>query len=247
MWKRSRIALKTWEEVENEQVAFITDRGIDAVLEAILRISQFGNKTAAHIADGGQITEGADVAFLTMIDGLWHQIYDGATIHRYTIDENAELAEAGQLALAADRALLAKRDLYNNIDARAFETGNLTYQMTRTLWNNWSDYLEDKSLVFSLDRAEKGSTKQSYRGIPILVRNDWDRNIRTWEDQGATLLYPNRMILTDINNIPIGTSDEESMKTLDSFYDKVTRSHYLDGAFYLDVKLLEEAMIAVAY
>jgi hypothetical protein len=247
MWKKSRIANKTWEEVDNEQMAFITDRGIDATMEAILRISQFGDKTAALVANGGHITAGSDIAFLTMINGLWQQIYAGATIVRYTINENAETTEALQLALAADTALQAMRYMYNNIDARAFGIEGLQFQMTRTLWNNWSDYLEDKSLVFSLDRTEQGSTKQSYRGIPILVRNDWDRNIRLWEDQGATLLYPHRAILTSKNNIPIGTSDEESMKSLDSFYDKVTKSHYLDAAFYIDAKVLEEAMIAVAY
>jgi hypothetical protein len=37
------------------------------------------------------------------------------------------------------------------------------------------------------------------------------------------------------------------MKTLDSFYDKVTKSWYLDAAFYIDAKLLQEDMIAVAY
>ena len=55
------------------------------------------------------------------------------------------------------------------------------------------------------------------------------------------------MILTPIDNVPIGTSDEESMSKLDSFYDKVTRSHYLDGACYIDAKVLEEELCGAAY
>ena len=247
MWKRSRIALGTWEDVDNEMMAFITDRGIDAVTEAILRISQFGDTSAALVANGGYITAGKDIAFLTMINGLWQQIFASATVKRYTIPENVLATEAAQLALASDRALQAMRYLYNEIDSRVFDVQGLKFQMTRSLWNNWSDFLEDKSLAFSLDRTEQGSTKASYRGIPIEVRNDWDRNIRTWNDLGNTLLYPHRMILTPIDNVPIGTSDEESMTRLDSFYDKVTRSHYLDGAFYIDVKVLEEAMCGAAY
>lgn len=247
MWKRSRIALGTWEEVDNEMMAFITDRGVDAVYEAILRISQFGDKGAKLVANGGYITAGKDVAFLTMINGLWQQVFASTSVKRYTIPENAAATKAAQLALASDRALQAMRYLYNEIDSRVFDVAGLKFQMTRSLWNNWSDFLEDKSLAFSLDRTEQGSTKKSYRGIPIEIRNDWDRNIRTWNDLGNTLLYPHRMILTPIDNVPIGTSDEESMSKLDSFYDKVTRSHYLDGAFYIDAKVLEEELCGAAY
>jgi len=246
MWKRSRIAAKTWEEVDNEMMAFITDRGIDATLEAILRITSFGDKLADNVADGGYITAGVDPTFFTMINGLWQQIF-AATLVRYTIPENVEATEAAQLSLATDRALNVFRYLYNNIDPRAHESQDLTFQVTRSLWNNWNDFLEDKSLAFALQRAEDGSTKASYRGIPIIVRNDWDRNIAAYNDQGATLLLPHRAILTPVTNIPIGTSDEGSMKSLESFYDKVTRQWYLDAAFYIDCVLLEEYMTAVAY
>ena len=37
------------------------------------------------------------------------------------------------------------------------------------------------------------------------------------------------------------------MTSLDAFYDKVTKSHYVDVAFYLDVVLLQSSLIAVAY
>ena len=247
MWKRSREAARTWDEVENAQMAFITDRGVDATMEAILRISSFGDKLADNVADGGAITAGIDPTFFTMINGIWQQILASATIKRYTIDENVLATEAAQMALASDRALQVFRYLYNNIDPRAHVIPGLAYQVTRSLWNNWNDFLEDKSLVFALQRAEDGSTKASYRGIPIIVRNDWDRNIAAYEDQGATLRYPHRAILTPVANIPIGTADEGSMKSLESFYDKVTRQWYFDAAFYLDAKVLEEYLIAVAY
>ena len=48
-------------------MAFITDRGIDATMEAILRISSFGDKLADNVADGGAITAGIDPTFFTMI------------------------------------------------------------------------------------------------------------------------------------------------------------------------------------
>ena len=52
LWKKSRIANKTWEEVDNAMMAFLADRTVDAAYEAILRISSFGDKNAALIANG---------------------------------------------------------------------------------------------------------------------------------------------------------------------------------------------------
>ena len=251
MWKRSRIAAKTWEEVDNEQMAFITDRGIDAMIEAILRISSFGDKSAALYSAGGMITNTADVAFFTMINGLWQQIFADATIKRYTIAENALASYNAQLTLSSGKALEIFRWLHNNIDARAHAAGNLVYQVTRSIFNEYQDYLEDKSVNFTLTEVENadGTSKMKYRGIPIIIRDDWDRNIQTYHKDtvNGVYTYPNRAILTPIANIPIGTSDEESMSRLESFYDKVTRQWYLDGAFYVDAKMLESYMIAVAY
>ena len=247
LWKKSRIANKTWEEVDNAMMAFLADRTIDAAYEAILRISSFGDKLADNVADGGYLTAGVDPTFFTMINGLWQQIFADSSIVRYTVPENALATEAAQFALATDRSAQVFRYLYNNIDSRAHTVGNLVFQVTRSLTNNWEDYLEDKSLGFTLQVAEDGKREFRYRGIPIIIRDDWDRNIKTYHDLGATLFNPHRAILTPIGNIPIATSDEGSMTSLDAFYDKVTKSHYVDVAFYLDCVLLQSSLIAVAY
>ena len=250
-WKRARIAAKTWEEVDNEMLAFLTDRITDATTQSILRLSSFGDTAADVIANGGQLTAGTDKAYFTPLDGMWKQIFTdqaGAALsHRYTITENAGATYVDQQALASDRALQMFRDLYNNIDPRAFDGQNLVFQITRSLFNNWQDFLEDKSLVFTLDRTEAGATKWNYRGIPIVVRHDWDRFIRQYFDNGAAWYLPHCAILADINNIPIGTSDEESLTTLDAFYDKTLKTHYTDVAYKLDQKNILEYNMAVAY
>lgn len=247
LWKKAAEANKTWENIDSPQVAFMTERTIDAAMEAVLRITQFGDEAAALVANGGYITAGTDLDLLNMLNGLWQQIFASATIKRYTIPENAAATKAEQAALATDRALTILRYLYNNIDARAHKAGNLKFQVTRSLVNNWQDYLEDKSLGFTLQVAEDGKREFRYRGIPIIIRDDWDKNIRAYNDLGTTLLYPHRAILTPIGNIPIATSDEGSMTSLDAFYDKVTKSHYIDVAFYLDCVMLQKELIAVAY
>ena len=253
-WKKSRIALGTWEEVDNEMMAFINDRVVDAMLKAIIRVSEFGDTTHSPVGDGAgneKLTVGQTKAYWNILNGMWNQIFTdqagSALSYRYTITENSAGTKVAQLALASDRALNMFRDMYNNADPRVFESRNLVFQVSRNLFTNWQDFMEDKSLVFMLDRTEDGTTKWQYRGIPIIVRSDWDRIVQTYFDNGTTYDLPNRAILTDIANIPIGTSDEGSLSDLDSFYDKKDKKHYIDLAFKLDQKNLEEYAMCVAY
>jgi hypothetical protein len=252
-WKRARIANKTWEMVNDELMAFIADKTQDAIDRSIIRIAEFGDTTASPIGDatGNQLlTSGTTKTYFNMLNGMWQQIIaDGVgsqLMYRYTIAENALLNKTAQMELASDAALNVLRKLYNNIDSRANE-GNLTFQITKSLFDNWQDFIEDKSLVFMLTQTEQGSTTWSYRGIPIVVRKDWDRIIKTYFDLGDTYYLPHRAILCDIANIPIGTSDEESLHTFSSIYDPITKKHYLDGAYKLDMKILLEYAMAVAY
>lgn len=251
LWKRNRIALNTWEDVDNEMLAFIADRAVEAAANAILRISSFGDKAAALASGGGVLTAGTDLGFFTMIDGLWKQIFTaktGGTLTAYhEITENALSTKTAQLALGDDSAQKAFNALYSLIDPRVYSMDSLVYEVTRSVFTNWQDYMETKSIGFTLDRTENGSTKWSYRGIPIIVRDDWDRNIRAFEDNGTTYNKPHRVILAPLGNIPLGTSDTESLTNFDSFYDKVTRQHYIDVAFYIDAKVIEEYAIGVAY
>jgi len=250
-WKKSRIAANTWEEVDNEMMAFITDRVGDAVTQSILRIADFGDTAAEVVGSGGNLTAGTDKTYFNMLNGMWQQVETdqagSALIHRYTISENGEASKAAQLALATGRALAMFRDMYNEIDPRAFEGSNLVFQVTRSLFNNWQDFMEDKSQVFQLDRTEAGTTKWAYRGIPIVVRFDWDRFIKAYFDKSTTYYLPHRAILADLNNIPIGTSDEESLTNLESFYWLKDKKHYIDVAYKLDQKILQEYPVAVAY
>ncbi len=250
MWrKQAKVNPDYWDTVDNEELAFLESRIIDAVSEDILLKTMFGDTAADNVSGGGNITNGKAPALFTPLDGFWKQILTGVvatTVKRYEITENSGASYAAQASLADDRAYLAMQYLYNNADSRIFQT-DIKYQMTRSLWNNYRDYLESKSLSFTVERTEEGTTKAAYRGIEIIVRDDWDRNITEYFDNGTTYLNPHRIILTDINNLPIGTLEEGSMKSLDMFYHRKDKKHYTDAAMTLDAKLLEESMIIVGY
>lgn len=253
MWKRSRIAKNLWSNIDNEALAFIEDRLYDAIQESIIRITEFNATTHSPVGDdtGDQLlTAGTNKAFFNILNGMWAQIFAliaNNKIYRYTITENAAATKTAQLNLASDTALKVFRALYANIPAQAFGRGsNLVIQCTRSLLNNWIDYLEGQSLGYTLTRAEQGSNQWQYRGIPIIPRPDWDNIIRTYFDNGITWYLPHRAILADINAIPIGTSDTNSLYSLTSEYNSYHKKHVIDFAYRIDCKVVDEELVAVA-
>lgn len=252
-WQKSMIAKNLWEDVDNEMLAFVTDRALDATYESILRISSFGDTNASPVGDatGNELlTAGTDKTFFNMQDGLWAQIFadqaGSALAHRFTITENGLASKALQLALGSTAAYDAFRDMYENIAPEA-RSKNLEYQVTTTLFMNYMAYLESNSLNHTLEVIEGGRRALEFRGIRVIERADWDRNIQTYQDLGTTFYLPHRAILTYKENIPVGTSDTESMSSLESFYDRADKVHYIDSAYRIDTKLLLERELAIAY
>ena len=86
-----------------------------------------------------------------------------------------------------------------------------------------------------------------FDGIPVQVRHDWDEFIKANEKDGTAYNLPHRAILTTPENIPIGTTSEEDLQELDSFYDKKSKTNNVDIAFDLDTKVLEDYMAVTAF
>ena len=250
-WLNSDKKIEYRESINNEYQNYVMDNVMSVMKESVLRIADFGDTTEDTVANGKHLTNGTDKTYFNILNGIWPQIFADQAgpklSYRYTITENSVGTYAAQQALAADTALQCLRNMYNNIDSRAFKGKSLVFQMTRSLFNNWSDFMEDKSLVFMLDRTETGATKFTYRGIPIVIRYDWDDTIRTYYDNGTTFYIPHRAWLTDLNNIPIGTLDTESLSALKSWYSNDLETHFIKFAYSIDCKLLLEYALASAY
>lgn len=252
MWKRNASALKTWEAPPNELLAFLEDRNMDALVEWLLRLSQLGDTTAANVSAGGKITNGVSTTYFTPLDGFWKQAFAGVaagTIGHVDIPENAGVTYAAQNALASDRAITVFQELKDTADPRMFANGSMpVIQCTRGLFTNYKRYLQDKSLGFMLNRTEEGKAGMwEFDGTPIIVRDDLTRNILAYCDNGTTLDLPHRAWISDINNVPIITSDESDFRNYKGFYSEYHKKYFFDIAFYLDIKILEKYAIQVAY
>jgi hypothetical protein len=249
-WIDQQKALGRWENISNPLKQFVYDRAVEAVKRAVIRVAEFADTDAALVSGGGDITNGLTIGLFTMIDGMWKQIFDDDSgsqlIYRHTIDENAGASKAAQLTLASDTAYNTFVALVENFAPEA-QSDMPVLQCTKTLWDNWVKYIESKAGAYRIELLQDGTTKETFRGYPIIVRSDWDRMIKRYHDKTSTYLLPHRAILSGINNIPIGTSDTESFSSIDSFYDKTDKKYYTDLAFRVDCKILQESNISVAY
>lgn len=251
--KAQRVNPDFYDRIGSEEMGVIVSKLEQALTAMLNRLVWFGDTAADNVANAGVITDGVDVDYFNIIDGLWKQIMTevpAGSANHVNIAANEGASYALQ-ALPANSALSIFRAMHTQIDARFFqameEGAQPEFLVTRGLYQNYLDELEDKSLVFTLAEAKDGVNQLSYRGIPIKVRHDWDNNIRAYQDNGTTWNLPHRAVLTVKENIPVGTLSSEDFNTLESWYEKKDKANYIDVDLELDTKHLLPYMTVAAY
>lgn len=243
---------------EDALIAMVTEK---AMTEALWRMLEFGDTAADNVSGGGVIVNGTDKKYFNTIDGFWKQAIaacpnTNSATNYISIPENAEATYVDQLALDPERAFKTLRALYNQADSRLLASEGIYFGITRTLANNLQDYWEDKNLAKSLTEAEKSSVIYSdrnarklgeYRGVPIFVVDNWDRNIAAYMKNGTKYNLPHRAVLTTPSNRPVGTPSEEMLGSINSFYYEYGKTNIVDAELKIDIKVLEAYMIQLAY
>lgn len=225
---------------------------VPALKKMMWRLSWFNDTNHANSDDSpaGVISPTSPLAYFNILDGFWAQIFDivaANSTRRYTISENAEATYTLQSALAAGKSYTILNKLYEGADPRLISSGDLIFVVTRSIYDNYYTYLESKSVDLSFVRIEDGAKNLYYRGIPVISMPVWDDIIRAHFDNGTTWQYPHRAVLMKKENMPIGLEETESHLELDIFTDKKSKKLITDAYFTMDVKVIIDHMIQVAY
>lgn len=251
--KAAKVNPDFYDRIGSEELGLVIAKIEQSLKLMANRLVWFGDKAALNVAGGGVITDGVDVDYFNVIDGLFKQIFTEVptTASNYVeISENAGATYAEQ-ALADDKALSIFRDMHNALDARFFQAleggAQTKLFVTRELMQNYWNTLENTSLNFSIQETQDGVSKMSYRGIPIEVRYDWDNNIKSYQDNGTTWNLPNRAIITLKENIPVATLSEADLTAVTSFYHQKDKANYMDFDLSLDAKHLLPYYTVAAY
>ena len=255
--KAKRINPDFYDVVGSQEFGVIIAAVESAMIENIHRKVWFNDKNAYTVDDpeneGGVFTSGTDIGYFKSFNGLFKQIMSdisgGETpeLKHINITANEGVTYAGQ-ALAEDAAIALFEQMVTSADERLVDSEDNFILTTRTLADNYRATLRNKNLGSGfLEVVEEGRPKLYFDGIEVKVRYDWDRYIKTYQNNGTIWNLPHRAIFTTKSNIPIGTLSEDDLVKLDAFYDRTLKMNIIDGAYTLDAKYLEPHMIVAAY
>ena len=239
-----------YDRIDSEELGLLAAR-VGMMLRETLPVKLWFSDTAADvIAEGGVFAAGTDLDLFNMFDGWFKQLFaivPTSASNYVEISENAEASYAAQ-ALAADKAFDTFTAMRKAADERLVEDDGLQIECSRSMAENYRDTLRNKSLGAGfLEVTENGKSQLMFDGIPIKVNYEWDRIIKSLQDNGTKWNLPHRAVMSVKGNLPYGTLSEDDFETLDSFYDKKDKANFVDVVLSLDAKVLEDYMVVFAY
>jgi hypothetical protein len=236
-----------FDRIGSEEISVLTAKIIDALARSIDAKVWFSDTAAAAQPAGNFTAAGFNAGIWNQFDGLWKQIIADANVQRYTIAENGNASYVAQ-KLTAGESLNILQGMYEAADSRLLGHPDVQFLVTRSIWDNYLALTETKEFNGGITRRlDNGQMSMDYRGIPIKLKDSWDRNIKEYQDDGTVHVMPHRALLTVPSNIPIATLNQSDMTMLESWYEKKDKSNYVDYAYYLDAVHGESYLTVAAY
>lgn len=230
---------------------FLVAKVVEGFNENLLRQAWFNDTAAALTSGGGVFKVGTDLGFFNSYNGFFKQIFTEVptTDAKYVaITKNAAASYALQ-TLASGDAIATLRAMYLKADSRLLDSGNAKFYVTRTIFDG---YLNDLEAIQNTGGGntiinENGQISLTYRGIPVVKMDIWDRVIAAYQDNGTKWNLPHRAVLSTPMNLKIGTLATDDFGALDAFYDQYHKVNVIDGVYTMDAKHLEKYLTVAAY
>lgn len=230
---------------------FLVAKVVEGFNENLLRQAWFEDTAAALTSGGGVFKVGTDLGFFNSYNGFFKQIFTEipTTDAKYVaITKNAGASYALQ-TLASGDAIATLRAMYLKADSRLLDSGNAKFYVSRTIFDG---YLNDLESIQNTGNGntiinENGQVTLTYRGIPVVKMDIWDRVIAAYQDNGTKWNLPHRAVLSTPMNLKIGTLATDDFGALDAFYDQYHKVNVIDGVYTMDAKLLEKYLTVAAY
>lgn len=232
----------------SQELGMLYTQIVESMKVSVFAKAWFGDKDAKIIGTGdGVFTVGTKLTLFNQIDGLWKQIIADSNVKRVTITENSGATYAAQV-LGAGKALEYFRSMHKAADSRLLADPSVRIVASRSMVDNYNESLEEKQGNGGITTIlESGNEVVTFRGIPVITANEFDRLTLKYQTSGTKTNLPNRAVLTTPSNVKIGTLATSDLDTLDSWYEKKDKSNIVDFAYNLDAKHGESYMTVAAY
>lgn len=217
---------------------FLLSRVEDSATKAIRRLAWFGDKNVDEAtASLAGLKDDDNIPLFDPIDGIWQQIFTRVGTG------SIQKADVGK------NAFETFNNLWRKADSRLRTAEGKQILVSREIFDDYVQYLTEKSIAFTLDATLDGLPRVNWNGIPVVnMETVWDLNMEYFiKDSGGDPYLPLRAILTIPGNIPIGTLNDGDFDYVETNYDWKERQTYLAYGFTIDAKVIEDYLIVTAY
>lgn len=223
-----------------------------AVRKMIWRISWFNDKNAAHVSDGGVITDGVDLELMNIEDGFFKHIFTQVAANSA---QRTEIAANGQASAAAQKTALWTKGVATGIvdtvlvdaDSRIAENGGIL-MMTRGMANALSnDIKKVYNTQLKWETIFSGFDVTEYDGVQVARIGVWDEMIRTYENNGTKLNLPYRIVYGNPQNFLVGTGGTAIFDKFDIWFERKARTNNIYATGKIGTLIGEENLFQAAY
>lgn len=224
-----------------------------AVNKMLWRMIWFNDKEAKNKADGGVITDGVDLKYFTLNDGLFKRIFAitaAAPLQRVTIEANAKTTKAEQRSALYVKGV-ATGIMDKMIAAKSPKLGakeNVSFKMTEAFAEalRW-DLKQNNQGDMVYTEAKDGVKLSKYAGYDVVIIPIWDQMIAEYEDLGDTYNKPHRIILCAKGDLMVGTGSKNSLEEFRTGFDEKAGTNWYKAKDTIGTQTLEDDLIVAAY
>ena len=219
-----------------------------SIKKFIIRLVWFNDEDAENIADGGVITDGVDVKYFNILNGLWKQLLTQVTANpsqRVVITENAGATYADQ-ELSPEKAAEYLRELKYKAPMVIRSKQNAIVPITQSFYDAWEMYNQGKELESTYVNLVDGRQVLKAYGMTLIPMPIWDEMIAEYENTGTKLNNPHRALYVQKEILAVGVDGENSFDTMNTWYEKKERMVYTELMGKADAKILNPAQFQLA-
>lgn len=217
---------------------FVAARIEESLNQAIFRAAWLGDTAIATATVGTPgLKSGISTGFFDYFDGILKQLA-GVTAETLTFADTTKVT--GPEAMAAIEAV------WQSAPASVRADKNAVFYVSGAIFAGLQLALATAQTNFSLNYLENGVPTLNFLGHKVIDMSFvWDYNfVNYFEDGNSGVYNPRQILFTNPNNVPVGTIAKGDLTSLESWYDKESRTSKVAYGFNLDAKVLDESALS---
>lgn len=226
----------------------------EGIRKMLWRFIWFNDTAAKNVADGGVITDGVDLKYFTLNDGLFKRIF---AIMASNPSQYVAIAANAKATAAEQHETLYTKGAATNIMDKMIAAmppsmigkKDVSFKMTQGFasalsWdlkqNNYGD------LVYT--ETKEGVKLTKYAGYDVIVLPIWDQMIGEYENLGNGMYNKQyRVVLCSKGDLLAGTGSKNSLEEFRAGFDEKDGLNWFKAKDTIGTQTLEDDLIVAAY